>query len=125
MSNEGERFAQAVAAQDAAALRAVLADHVEFNALTPGRTWTATGPTEVVDEIVLGPWFGPGRRIVELCSVTTDQVADCQHVGYRLRVERDGAENLVEQHAFYAAHDDRIDWMRVVCSGYRPAGTDG
>ncbi|HEX5401540.1 MAG TPA: hypothetical protein VFX16_04475 [Pseudonocardiaceae bacterium] len=115
----GERFANAVAAQDPAALRAVLADHVDFAALTPGGHWTATGPAEV-DDIVLGHWFAPDRRIVELSSVTTAEVADCQHVGYRLLVQRDGADHVVEQQAFYTVLDGGIDWIRIVCSGYRP-----
>jgi ketosteroid isomerase-like protein len=119
VSTEGERFAHAIAAQDRAALRAVLADDVDFAALTPSRPWTATNPAEVVDDIVLGRWFGPDRRIVELSSVTTAEVADCRHVGYRLLVQRDGADHVVEQHAFYTARDGRIDWIRIVCSGYR------
>lgn len=119
MSTEGERFAHAIAAQDPSALRAVLADHVDFAALTPGGQWTATGPAEVVDDVVLGRWFAPDRRIVGLSSVTTAEVADCRHVGYRLLVQRDGADHVVEQHAFYTARDGRIDWIRIVCSGYR------
>lgn len=120
MSTEGERFANAIAAQDPAALRAVLAEHVDFAALTPGRHWSATEPTEVVDEIVLGPWFGPGREIVELCSVTNGQVAETRHVGYRMRVHRDGVDHLVEQQAYYTARDGRIDWIRILCAGYQP-----
>ncbi len=64
----GERFARALAAKDSAALRAVLADAIDFQALTPG--------------------------------------ADC----------------LVEQQAYYDADAGRITWMRVLCSGYLPAG---
>ena len=120
MSDEGERFARALAAQDSLALKGVLAEHVDFAALTPGRNWASGDAAEVVDDIVLGPWFGPGRS-VELVSVATEQVADCRCVAYRLRVRKDGADHLVEQHAFYTARDDRIDWMRLVCSGYRPA----
>ena len=43
----GERFARALAAKDPGALRALLADQVDFQALTPGRHWQAsTGETE-------------------------------------------------------------------------------
>jgi hypothetical protein len=28
---------------------------------------------------------------------------------------------LVERKAFYSATGDRIGWMRVMCSGFRPA----
>jgi hypothetical protein len=29
--------------------------------------------------------------------------------------------HLVEQQAYYSATDGRISWMRVICSGFRPA----
>ena len=122
-ATEGELFARALAAQDSAALRAVLAAEVDFAALTPGRHWSATDPAEVVDEIILGRWFGPGRRIVELCSVSTDQIVDCRRVGYRLLVQRDGVDHLVDQQAFYTAHDGTIDWLRILCSGYQATVT--
>ena len=60
----GEAFARALAAKDGAALRAVLADPIDFAALTPGRHWPAAAPDEVVNEIILGKWFGPGDEIV-------------------------------------------------------------
>ncbi|MGW4527242.1 hypothetical protein [Amycolatopsis sp. NPDC004378] len=119
MTTEGERFARALAVRDAAALKAVLAGDVDFAALTPGRHWTASDPAEIVDDIVLGQWFGPGRRIVELCSVRTGRVAGCRHVAYRLRVRRDDVDHLVEQQAYYTARDGEIVWLRVLCSGYR------
>src|SRR3954466_4565906 len=86
MTTQGELFARAIAARDAGALRAVLADSVAFEALTPGRHWTSTDADEVVDKIILGPWFGAHQGDIELCSVSTGQVGDCQEVGYRFRV---------------------------------------
>ena len=118
-TTEGERFARAVADQDPAALRAVLADRIDFAALTPGRHWTSTDPAEVVGEIILGRWFGSGRRITELCSVTTGRVAGCRHVGYLLRVERGGTDHLVEQQAYYTTRDGAIDSLHILCSGYQ------
>ena len=41
----GERFARTLAAQDADALKELLAPDVSFRALTPGRFWEATMPT--------------------------------------------------------------------------------
>ncbi|RSD09364.1 hypothetical protein [Amycolatopsis eburnea] len=116
----GEQFARALAARDAAALHGVLADRVDFAALTPGRHWTASDPAEIVGDVVLGRWFGAADRIRELCSVTTGRVADREHVAYRLRVHRDGTDHLVEQQAYYTVRDGGIDWLRVLCSGYRP-----
>lgn len=118
----GDRFAAALAAQDSAGLRATLADEIDFQALTPGAHWQAVAGQEVVDGIVLGRWFAPDRQIRELCSVTTGQVADCEHVAYRLRVRRDGRDYLVEQQAYYRADDGRISWLRMLCSGYRELG---
>ena len=41
METAGETFARAIAAKDAAALRAVLSDPLDFQALTPGRHFRA------------------------------------------------------------------------------------
>ena len=120
MLTPGERFAQALGRQDAGELRAVLAGTIDFQALTPRRHWQASTGREVADEIVLGHWFGPGTDIMEVCSVTTGQVADCAHVAYRMRVRESATEYLVEQQAYYRANGPQITWMRVLCSGYRP-----
>jgi hypothetical protein len=116
----GENFAMAIAAKDEAALRAVLSDTIDFQALTPRRHWQAATSTEVAREIILSSWFG-GARIDELCSLTTGQVAGREHVAYRLRVRSGGDDYLVEQQAYYSRADDgRIGWMRILCSGYMP-----
>ena len=118
----GARFAAAVAAQDAAGLCAVLADEVDFQGLTPGRHWQAATGLAVAQDVILGHWFGPGRRVTRLCSVTTGDVAGRAHVAYRLRVEEAGRDYIVEQQAYYQTDAGRISWLRVLCSGYQPAG---
>jgi hypothetical protein len=118
----GERFAGALAAKDAAALRATLADPIDFQALTPGRHWQASTPGEVVDGIVLGAWFDAGDDITGLESVSTGQLPGREHVSYLLRVRNDDGDHLVEQQAYYNADGGGITWMRVLCSGYRPLG---
>ena len=85
METAGETFARAIAAKDAAALRAVLSDPLDFQALTPGRHFRAGTATEVAVEIILGRWFAPAR-IDQLCSVAADEVSGRGHVAYRLRV---------------------------------------
>jgi hypothetical protein len=120
----GERFARAVAVRDAAALRALLADPVSFTALTPGRPWQAASASEVIDEIILGRWFARALGM-ELESVGTGRVADCQHVAYRLGVRTADGDYLVEQQAYYGTEGDRITWMRVLCSGYQPVSKPG
>jgi len=82
---------RALAVKDDAALCALLADRIDFQALTPGRHWQAATPRQVVEEIILGHWFGAGDHIQQLCSVTSGQVAEREHVAYRLRVRRSGS----------------------------------
>ena len=116
----GERFARALAAKDGDGLCAVLSDPVDFVALTPGRVWQAGTGREAVEEIILACWFGPGDDITGLCSVTSGQVAEREHVAYRVRVRRSARDYLVEQQAYYRTAGSRITWMRVLCSGYQP-----
>jgi hypothetical protein len=125
MTTTGEQFAQALASKDAAALRAQLADTLDFQALTPGRHWQATSGAQAVDDIILRHWFGADADIVELRSVTTSQVSGRQHVAYQLGVRRSGADYVVEQQAYYDADGPRITWMRVLCSGYQPVPAPG
>jgi hypothetical protein len=116
----GELFARALAAKDRDLLCRLLADHIDFRGMTPQRLWEGTTPAEVVDGIVLGHWFEPADHIQELCSVASGKLADREHVAYRLRVRNAEGEFLVEQQAYYRVTGGRIDWMRVLCSGYRP-----
>ena len=45
----GERFARALAAKDSGALCALLADPLDFQALTPGRHWQAGTGKQAVE----------------------------------------------------------------------------
>jgi hypothetical protein len=119
VSTAGERFARALAAKDSGALCALLADPIDFGALTPGRYWQASTGRQAVEEIILARWFGAGDDITELCSVASGRVLDREHVAYRVRVRRSGRDYLVEQQAYYCAEGPRITWMRVLCSGYQ------
>jgi hypothetical protein len=120
MTTAGERFARALGRKDTDALCALLADPIDFQALTPRRHWQATTGKQVAEEIILGHWFDAGDDILEVCSVATGQVVDCEHVAYRLRVRTEGRDHLVEQQAYYRTDGPRITWMRVLCSGYQP-----
>ena len=119
VSSAGERFARALAAKDSGALCALLADPIDFGALTPGRYWQASTGRQAVEEIILARWFGGGDDITELCLVASGRVIDCEHVAYRVRVRRSGRDYLVEQQAYYRTEGPRITWMRVLCSGYQ------
>ena len=95
---------------------------IEFRALTPKRTWEASDP-EAVIAVILGHWFEESDEIKALEQVDTDAFADRERVGYRLSVSNPDGRFLVEQQAYLSARDGRIGWMRVLCSGYRPAAS--
>ncbi len=116
----GEQFAHALAAKDVERMKSLFASPVDFQAFTPGRHWQASTPDEAVGDIILGVWFGPNDDIRELRSVGTGQVADREHVTYRVGVRRDGQDFVVEQQAYYSSDGTQITWIRLLCSGYRP-----
>jgi hypothetical protein len=115
----GTRFAHAIAAKDADALRALLADDVDFRGLTPGRTWDGTGPDAVV-EAVLGSWFGDTDRIEQVVDVQDgEDVADTARVSYRFDLSNPDGDFVAEQQVYYRGGES-IEHLRVLCSGYRP-----
>ena len=65
-TNLGERFANAIAAKDAVALRALLSPAVNFRAVTPGKFWEGDNANAVVDDVILGKWFSPERSITAI-----------------------------------------------------------
>ncbi|HXD56136.1 MAG TPA: hypothetical protein VN618_15375 [Solirubrobacteraceae bacterium] len=118
--NTGRAFAAALAAKDADRMTELLDGEIDFRALTPRRAWEASDPGQVL-ETLFGNWFEESDEIVELVQVETDTVADRERVGYRLRIRNPEGSFLVEQQAYLSAPQGRIEWMRIVCSGYRPA----
>jgi hypothetical protein len=121
--DQGEAFARALAAKDADALKKTLSPTLDFRALTPSRFWEADNAEAVVDDIVLGPWFGDSDCIDDLEAVETSEVGGRRRVAYRLRVSNPEGRFLVEQQAYYDTDGERITWMRILCAGYRPADT--
>jgi ketosteroid isomerase-like protein len=121
MSNHvAERFVRAIAEHDRTALEALLAPDIDFRGLTPGRSWEAATPPDVVD-VVLGHWFEDTDRIEAVTRIEHgDDVADVQRVGYRFDVSNDAGPQTVEQQAYYRVSDGRLSYVRVVCSGFRP-----
>jgi hypothetical protein len=115
----GEAYVDAVVSGDADRLSALLADDVDFRAVTPSRAWEAGSPADVLD-IVLGHWFTPEDGPRELVRSSRDRFADRERVDYRMLVHGPDGDTLVEQTAYYAVRDGRIGWMRVACSGFRP-----
>jgi hypothetical protein len=116
----GAEFARALAAKDFDRVRDLMDPTIDFRGLTPKRDWEASDPDAVVSE-VLRQWFEDSDEIEALEQLETDAFADRERVGYRFSLRNPDGRFLVEQQAYLSASDGRIQWMRVVCSGFRPA----
>lgn len=119
-SDLGAKFAKALAAKDVARLSMLIHPEIDFRGMTPSRTWEATD-REAVLEILLGSWFEATDEIQALERLESDAFADRERVGYRLSVNNAKGRFFVEQQAYLASRHGQIAWMRVLCSGYRPA----
>ena len=115
----GAQFATALAAKDFDGIRGLLAPDISFRGVTPSKAWEAEDSETFISDVLM-PWFGEDD-IVAVERLETDSFSDCDRVGYRFRVREDDEEFLVEQQAFLRHQDGRINWMRVACSGFRPA----
>jgi hypothetical protein len=119
-STLGGAFAHALAAKDGAALADLMHPEIDFRGMTPGRVWEGGTPDAIVSD-VLWQWFEDSDEIEGVEHVETDAFADRERVGYRFRVRNPDGRFIVEQQAYLGERDGRIGWMRVMCSGFRPA----
>lgn len=117
MTNPGEAFAQALAAKDETAVRAVTTPDLDFRAMTPGRFWEAHTHDELVD-VLFGHWLEPSDEVVALLSTATGEVSTRRHVTYRMHLRNADGDSLMEQQMYYDVTDGRISWARVMCSGF-------
>ncbi len=118
-STLGDAFAEAVGRKDFASVIDLLSDEIDFKALTPRRSWEASTPQAVVDD-ALSQWFGDDVEFEGLVSVETGSVGDRERVAYRLHGRNEDGPFVLEQQAYYTEADGHIDWMRLLCSGFRP-----
>ncbi len=93
---------------------------IDFRGLTPSRAWEANDRDAVIS-VLLRDWFEETDEIEALEWLESDAFADRQRVGYRFSVNNPDGRFLVEQQTYLSDRDGRIGWMRVLCSGYRPA----
>jgi hypothetical protein len=121
MTTLGSQFATALAAKDFDRVRSLLHPAIDFRGMTPSRVWEAGDPDTLVSE-VFQQWFEPSDEILSLDAVETGQVEDRERVGYRFSVRNPDGLHTVEQQAYLEERDGRIVWLRVMCSGFRPAG---
>ena len=119
MTSVGEAWVRAIATGDREAFTSLLTDDIDFRGVTPRRAWEGATPDAVAD-VVLGRWFDDDVRIDEAVEVTEDVVADTRRVGYRFLTTTADGPHLIEQQAYYRTDGDAIDYLRIVCSGYRP-----
>ena len=114
----GADFARALAAKDSGRLLELMHPEIDFRGLTPNRSWEASGRDAVIS-MLLGEWFEDSDEIEALEGLEGDVVADRDRVGYRFSVTNPDGRFLVEQQAYLFARDGQIEWMRVLCSGFR------
>ena len=113
-----ERFVDAVARRDRAALLEILTPEVDFRGMTPGRFWEATTATQLVDEVLFS-WFEEEDVVTEVLAVDRDWMVDREHVSYRFAISTPDGPHVVEQQAYLVIEDGRIVWLRSMCSGFR------
>ena len=116
----GTDFAEALSRKDFDAVAALLHPEVDFRAMTPRLSWEAGDPEELVAK-VLREWFGDDHHFDEVLGIETGTVADTERVGYRFRGRNPDGEFVVEQQAYLRERDGQIGWLRIMCSGMRPA----
>ena len=118
-SSIGSDFVKALSERSDESLRSILAPDVDFKGLTPGRFWEAQSANDAINDI-LWQWFEEQDVITEVLQLEEDAFADRTRVGYRLHIENPDGPHVVEQQAYFQTDGERITWMRVVCSGFRP-----
>lgn len=109
----------ALAEKDFERIASLLHPQIDFKGLTPNRSWEASDSAAVISSVLMR-WFEDGDEIEGLLSLDTDSFADRERVGYRFGVRNSEGRFVVEQQVYLSARDGRIDWMRSVCSGFRP-----
>ena len=115
----GADFARAFVEKDAARLRALLHPEIDFGGMTPSLVWKASGQDAVL-EILFDNWLEESDRVEAVGPIESDTVVDRERVGYRFRATTPDGHFVVEQQAYLSTRDGQIDWIRVVCSGFRP-----
>jgi hypothetical protein len=115
----GAAFALALARRDFAQLAELLCPDIEFRALTPRRAWEAATVPDTLH--ILGTWFDVATVVDDVLAVRTHAVGDRHCVTYRFAGEQPQGRFVVEQHAYYTEREERVGWMRLLCSGFRPA----
>ncbi len=113
-------FVDAILARDFSRARGLLHPDIDFRAMTPNRVWEASGPVGV--EEVLRAWFEhPERDVERVDPIEPASIEDTMRVGWRVYGLGSDGPFVYEQQAYVREDDGRVVWLRVMCSGPRPA----
>jgi ketosteroid isomerase-like protein len=114
-------FLDAILARDFARACDLMHPDIDFRAMTPKRVWEAEGPAGV--EEVLRAWFEhPDRDVERVDPTAPSSVEDTLRVGWRVYGRGADGPFVYEQQAYLREDDGQVVWLRVMCSGPRPAG---
>ena len=118
----GTALARAIAQKDREAVRGLLTPDVDFRGLTPRKFWEAD-TADAVLAVLFDNWFEPQDVIKEVLDVTdSDPVEDTASLSYRFALNTPDGPHVAEQHAYYRSDGERISYLRIMCSGFRPTG---
>lgn len=115
-----QRFVDAIVSKDREALMDLMAPRVRMRGIAPGRTWDSDDACVLVDDVLLGDFFGPETEILELTWSRTGQVQDVNSASYQLRMLKDGVHLVCETHTFFDVVAGRIHALHLLCSGFLP-----
>jgi ketosteroid isomerase-like protein len=115
-----DEFLDAILARDLPRACGHLAADIDFRAMTPNRFWEASDPAGVED--VLRAWFEHAEREVERVDpIEPTSIEDTRCVGWRVYGRRADGPFAYEQQAYVREGHGQVVWLRVICSGPRPA----
>ena len=113
-----QRFVQALTTKDREGMLALLAPSVRMRGMAPGRSWRTNDARELVDDILLGDFFGPDVSIEKVAWMEFREIVDKNSAGYHLCMRRGDERVDCEQHTFFDIEGGLIYGLMLSCSGF-------
>jgi hypothetical protein len=118
-SSVAAAFVDALVARDLDRAVGLLNAEIDFRAMTPNRVWEAGGAADV--EAILREWFeNPDEEVHGIEATEPVTIEGTVRVGWRVRISDEDGPHVFEQQAYATESDGRVNWMRVMCSGWIP-----
>lgn len=114
----GRRFLDHLVRGDREALLRLMAPEVRFRAVAPGRHWESHDPIEIVDDILLGDFFGPDVVIEKLHSAGFGAVADINSASYFVQMRHGHQRQKCQQHLFMDVRAGVVRSIHLSCTGF-------